>query len=99
MTGMARRGSRRVRWAAGAVAALLAATLPAAAPALSDAEAATAPTTEAAGVPVYGEAVPAFGDGTPHAISWDKYSLKIDGQREYIWSGEFHPFRLPNPDL
>ncbi|WP_143177692.1 beta-galactosidase [Cystobacter ferrugineus] len=51
------------------------------------------------GVPVYGAAVEAFGDGKPHQITYDKYSLMIDGKREYIWSGEFHPFRLPNPDL
>ncbi len=35
----------------------------------------------------------------PHTVTWDKYSLKVDDQRVYIWSGEFHPFRLPNPDL
>lgn len=34
-----------------------------------------------------------------HAIAWDSRSLKIDGQRVFIWSGEFHPFRLPSPDL
>ncbi|CAI9419211.1 beta-galactosidase [Nocardioides sp. T2.26MG-1] len=45
------------------------------------------------------EGRPHFGDGRPHTISYDRYSLKIDGEREYIWSGEFHPFRLPNPDL
>src|SRR5690349_14476788 len=45
------------------------------------------------------DAPPTFGDGTTHAISYDKYSLKIDGERQYVWSGEFHPFRLPNPDL
>ncbi len=34
-----------------------------------------------------------------HTISFDKYSLMIDGRRTYIWSGEFHPFRLPSPSL
>jgi beta-galactosidase GanA len=34
-----------------------------------------------------------------HAITWDAYSLMIDGQRTFIWSGEFHPFRLPSPSL
>src|SRR5581483_4885548 len=34
-----------------------------------------------------------------HTISFDKYSLMIDGRRRYIWSGEFHPFRLPSPSL
>src|ERR1041384_1959084 len=34
-----------------------------------------------------------------HTITWDQYSLMIDGQRIYLWSGEFHPFRLPSPSL
>ena len=34
-----------------------------------------------------------------HTVTWDKYSLKVDGQRVYLWSGEIHPFRLPSPDL
>ena len=34
-----------------------------------------------------------------HTISWDRYSFVIDGKREWLWSGEFHYFRLPNPDL
>src|SRR5215831_18193567 len=34
-----------------------------------------------------------------HAITWDRYSLMIDGQRVFVWSGEFHPFRLPSPSL
>jgi beta-galactosidase GanA len=42
---------------------------------------------------------PTFGDGRSHTITYDRYSLKIDGKRQYIWSGEFHPFRLPSPDL
>ncbi|TMQ19601.1 MAG: hypothetical protein E6J91_05915 [Deltaproteobacteria bacterium] len=29
-----------------------------------------------------------------HAITRDAYSLMIDGQRTFLWSGEFHPFRL-----
>src|ERR1017187_4259471 len=36
---------------------------------------------------------------TTHTITYDSYSLSIDGQRTFIWSGEFHPFRLPSPDL
>ncbi|MFU8854979.1 beta-galactosidase [Micromonospora sp. SL1-18] len=32
-------------------------------------------------------------------MTFDKYSLMLDGQRTYIWSGEFHSFRLPSPDL
>ncbi len=34
-----------------------------------------------------------------HQISFDKYSFLIDGKRIYIWSGEFHPYRLPSPGL
>src|SRR4029079_12649756 len=34
-----------------------------------------------------------------HTITWDKSSLMIDGQRTFLWSGEFHPFRLPSPSL
>src|SRR3954465_2726509 len=34
-----------------------------------------------------------------HAISYDGYSFMIDGQRTYLWSGEFHSYRLPSPDL
>jgi beta-galactosidase GanA len=34
-----------------------------------------------------------------HTVSFDKYSLMVDGRRTYVWSGEFHPFRLPSPDL
>jgi hypothetical protein len=42
-------------------------------------------------------AAPARAD--THTVTWDKYSLQVDGKRVYVWSGEFHPFRLPNPDL
>ena len=34
-----------------------------------------------------------------HTITWDQYSLMVDGQRLFLWSGEFHPFRLPSPSL
>jgi hypothetical protein len=45
-------------------------------------------------------AVPARAEAADtHTVSWDKYSLMVDGKRVYVWSGEFHPFRLPNPDL
>jgi beta-galactosidase GanA len=37
--------------------------------------------------------------GRPQAVSWDQYSLKVDGKRVVVWSGEVHPFRLPNPAL
>src|SRR5215470_11989382 len=34
-----------------------------------------------------------------HSVSFDSYSFLIDGQRTYLWSGEFHPYRLPSPQL
>jgi beta-galactosidase GanA len=37
--------------------------------------------------------------GPAHTVTFDGYSFKIDGKRTYIWSGEFHYFRLPSPDL
>lgn len=32
-------------------------------------------------------------------VTWDRYSLKIGGERMFSWGGEMHPFRLPSPDL
>ena len=32
-------------------------------------------------------------------VTFDRYSLRIDGKPTLIWSSEFHPFRLPSPDL
>jgi hypothetical protein len=43
-------------------------------------------------------ATPAAG-GRRHQITFDPYSLMIDGRRLFVWSGEFHPFRLPSPSL
>ena len=34
-----------------------------------------------------------------HTVTYDGYSFMVDGQRTYLWSGEFHYFRLPSPDL
>ncbi len=34
-----------------------------------------------------------------HTISWDSHSLLVDGRRIFIYSGEFHYWRLPSPDL
>jgi beta-galactosidase GanA len=44
-------------------------------------------------------AVAATRPPTSHTITWDQYSLLIDGTRTVVWSGEFHPFRLPSPGL
>ncbi|WP_420711693.1 beta-galactosidase [Streptomyces sp. NRRL F-5123] len=37
--------------------------------------------------------------GTAHKVTFDGYSFMVDGDRTYLWSGEFHYFRLPSPDL
>ena len=34
-----------------------------------------------------------------HRVTYDKYSLMIDGKRILVQSAEFHYFRLPSPDL
>jgi Glycosyl hydrolases family 35/Beta-galactosidase, domain 2/Beta-galactosidase jelly roll domain/Beta-galactosidase, domain 3 len=34
-----------------------------------------------------------------HTVTYDKYSLKVDGERILLWGGEFHYFRLPSPSL
>src|SRR6266496_4596422 len=34
-----------------------------------------------------------------HTVTYDKYSLKVDGKRILLWGGEFHYFRLPSPSL
>lgn len=33
------------------------------------------------------------------AIQFDKQSLYIDGKRVFVYGGEFHPWRLPVPEL
>lgn len=33
------------------------------------------------------------------AVTFDNYSLFINGERTMIYSGEFHPYRLPVPSL
>ena len=37
--------------------------------------------------------------GPTHTIDYDRYSLRIDGKRLVVWSGEFHYWRLPSPAL
>ena len=34
-----------------------------------------------------------------HQVTYDNYSLMVDGQRVFVYSGEVHPFRLPSPSL
>jgi beta-galactosidase GanA len=49
--------------------------------------------TPAAAAPVTPESRPA------HTVSYDRYSMKVDGKRILLWGGEFHYFRLPSPSL
>ncbi|MFI9009923.1 beta-galactosidase [Actinosynnema sp. NPDC053489] len=37
--------------------------------------------------------------GQSHTVGYDRHSFTIDGKRLYLWSGEFHYWRLPSPDL
>jgi hypothetical protein len=37
--------------------------------------------------------------GQAKKIGWDEHSMIVDGKRIVVWSGEVHPFRLPNPSL
>ena len=38
---------------------------------------------------------PARAASTPaHTVTYDGYSYLVDGHRIYLWSGEFHYFRL-----
>jgi beta-galactosidase GanA len=37
--------------------------------------------------------------GATHTVGFDRYSLLVDGSRLVVWSGEFHPFRLPSQAL
>ncbi|HEU4960784.1 MAG TPA: beta-galactosidase [Sphingomonas sp.] len=58
--------------------------------------AATCLTTAAPAAP---PVAPATAPATKHRVTFDRHSLLIDGKPTMIWSGEFHPFRLPSPDL
>jgi beta-galactosidase GanA len=44
-------------------------------------------------------AQPASSPAKAHTVTYDGYSFMVDGQRTYLFSGEFHYFRLPSPDL
>ncbi len=49
---------------------------------------------------VSGNLVPRNSTGLTNAVTWDTHSLFIQGQRVFILSAEFHPWRLPgNPNL
>ncbi|GAB1726245.1 hypothetical protein NU195Hw_g5330t1 [Hortaea werneckii] len=38
-------------------------------------------------------------NGLTTAVTWDEYSLMVNGERVYIFSGEFAYERVPNPEL
>jgi beta-galactosidase len=80
----------------GVLTALAAATLCAATVGARDAGPAAATPAAAAAVPV-AAATPA--GHAAHSITWDRYSLEIDGRRLFMWAGEFEYWRLPSPSL
>ncbi|PWY89958.1 putative beta-galactosidase B [Aspergillus heteromorphus CBS 117.55] len=42
---------------------------------------------------------PLHDDGLTTAVQWDHYSFQVDGQRVFVFSGEFHYWRIPVPGL
>ncbi|KAF7314332.1 Glycoside hydrolase family 35 protein [Mycena kentingensis (nom. inval.)] len=40
---------------------------------------------------------PVHDTGFSDAIQWDHYSLIVNGRRTFVWSGEFHYWRIPVP--
>ena len=44
-------------------------------------------------------ALPGASAGARHRVTYDHYSVMIDGRRVLLRSAEFHYFRLPSPDL
>ncbi|KFZ09594.1 hypothetical protein V501_05524 [Pseudogymnoascus sp. VKM F-4519 (FW-2642)] len=38
-------------------------------------------------------------DGLQNIVTYDEHSLMVHGERIFVYSGEFHPYRLPVPDL
>lgn len=52
-----------------------------------------------ASVPAAATVPAATGEHASHTVTYDRYSLMIDGRRTYIWSGSFHYWRLPSPSL
>jgi beta-galactosidase GanA len=60
---------------------------------------ATGMTAPAAARDVGAQTPAAAPEAQAHTVSLDGYSFLVDGKRTYLWSGEFHYFRLPSPDL
>ncbi|AGL17620.1 beta-galactosidase [Actinoplanes sp. N902-109] len=48
---------------------------------------------------VAGLSLPARAAAPQHRVSYDNYSVMVDGQRVLLQGAEFHYFRLPSPDL
>lgn len=42
---------------------------------------------------------PLYDDGLTTDIQWDHYSFKVHGERIFVFSGEFHYWRIPVPGL
>ncbi|KAM0720179.1 hypothetical protein Q7P37_004315 [Cladosporium fusiforme] len=42
---------------------------------------------------------PVHDNGLNEAVQWDHYSLIVNGERLFMWSGEIHYWRLPVPEL
>ncbi|KAI0187038.1 putative beta-galactosidase B [Xylaria flabelliformis] len=42
---------------------------------------------------------PIHDNGLTDLVKWDRYSFLVNGQRLFIFSGEFHYFRYPVPEL
>jgi beta-galactosidase len=78
--------------AAAALAAALLTVLPGPAAASTAAGAGPASTVSPASPAAFATA------GSAHTITYDDYSMKVDGKRLYVWSGEFAYWRLPSPD-
>jgi beta-galactosidase GanA len=60
---------------------------------------ALAATLTAALVTTPAAAAPPPSSPVAHTVGFDHYSVTVDGRRIYLWSGEFHYWRLPSPDL
>ena len=44
-------------------------------------------------------AAPGHPPAATATVTFDQYSLLLNGERIFVWSGEFHPFRLPSTAL
>lgn len=42
---------------------------------------------------------PLHDNGLNEAVQWDHFSLIVNGERLFMWSGEIHYWRLPVPEL